>query len=222
MIMPRKFRSIFFWFDGSFTNSIASYTIGALRPELCSAEKVTFQQILEVLHEDLAIGKIDAHQFWIKAIEACQVPADPNHVVQQILENAKLNQPFFDIYNQIPPEHDPHVIVDIPETWFMEFVKLWRVSDAFPAERLIFTETFKLERILPDIANAIPQAAGRTMEDCFLVDPQQMRAVALHKLGLVSTAFVYPRRLKIDLALQGIWNTTEDVYHPKAGARTAI
>ncbi len=76
--------------------------------------------------------------------------------------------------------------------------------------------------MLPDIFEYIPRAAGRNMEDCFLVDPLQMRAVAAHKLGLVSTAFVYPRRLKIDLALQGIWKTTEDVYHPKAGARTNI
>ncbi len=220
--MPRKFQSILFWFDGAFGDSVASVTLKTLRPEISGAEKATLRQKLQAMHQDMAVGKIDADSYCKKAVELAQANEDPSKLASRIVDGITLNKSFFDIYCQIGMEHDPRVIVDLPEAWFNEIVKRWGASDKFPISRLIFTESFKLERMLPDIAYHIPRAAGRTMADCMLVDPLQMRAVALHKLGLISTAFVYPRRMKIDLALQGIWKTTEDVYHPKAGTRANL
>lgn len=220
--MPRKFQSILFWFDGSFSESVASRTLRFLQPEFSGAEKVTLLEKLQVLQQDLAIGKLEADVFCQKAIEIAGASTTPEQLSAVLQGSAELNKGFFDIYSQISAENDPHVIVDIPAVWFTALIQHWGVASSFPAGRLIFTEQFKLDRMLPDIAYYIPRAAGRSMEDCILVDPLQMRAVVLHKLGLVSTAFVYPRRLKIDLALQGIWKTNEDVYHPKAGARTNI
>lgn len=220
--MPKKFQSILFWFDGAFGDSVASVTLKTLRPGISGAEKATLRQKLQAVHQDMAIGKIDATVFCRKAIDLAQANIDASRLVTQIIDGINLNKSLFDIYCQIGTEHDPRVIVDIPQVWFTEVVKRWGVADNFPAPRLIFTETLKLERMLPDIAYHLPRAAGRNMADCILVDPLQMRAVSLHKLGLISTAFVYPRRLKIDLALQGIWKTNEDVYHPKAGTRANL
>jgi hypothetical protein len=220
--MPRKFQSILFWFDGSFSESVASSTLRFLRPEISGAEKITLLEKLQSLQQDLAIGKLEADVFCQKAIELARASTTPEQLSARLQGNVELNIGFFDIYSQIAAENDPRVIVDIPEAWFTALIQHWGVAASFPASRLIFTEQFKLDRMLPDIAYYLPRAVGRSMEDCILVDPLQMRAVALHKLGLVSTAFVYPRRLKIDLALQGIWKTNEDVYHPKAGARTNI
>ena len=220
--MPKKFQSILFWFDGSFGESTASVALRIARPELAGAEKVTLRQKIQAVQQDLSIGKIDAAAFGRKIIEMTQSTENPDRLVSRLINEISLNKSLYDIYCQIAPEHDPRVIVDLPQAWFAEIVQRWGVSDKFPASRLIFTETFKLERMLPDIAYFIPRSAGRAMNDCLLVDPLQMRAVALHKLGLCSTAFVYPRRLKIDLALQGIWKTNEDVYHPKAGTRASL
>lgn len=220
--MPRNFKSILFWFDGAFGDSTASITLRTLRPEISGAEKATLRQKLQALHQELAIGKIDAAAYCRKAVELAQVNEDTSRLASRIVEDITLNKSFFDIYCQIAAEHDPRVIVDIPRAWFTEVINHWGAAENFPASRLIFTETLKLERMLPDIAYHLPRAAGRNMADCILVDPLQMRAVALHKLGLISTAFVYPRRLKIDLALQGIWKTTEDVYHPQAGTRANL
>jgi hypothetical protein len=220
--MPRKFQTILFWFDGSFTTSLSTGVVNILRPELASSEKIALQHKIRPFQNELAIGQLHLAEFCRNVVEICQAQCDPTALPTRLVETAVLNQSFFDIYRQISPENDPRVIVDIPEIWFRELIRLWKVEDAFPAARLIFCEQSDLQKMLPDIFEYIPRAAGCSMEDCFLVDPQQMRAVAAHKTGLVSTAFVYPRRLKIDLALQGIWKTTEDVYHPKAGARTNI
>lgn len=220
--MPRNFKSILFWFDGAFGDSVASITLRTLRPEISGAEKATLRQKIQALHQELAVGKIDAAAYCRRAVELARVNKDPSRLETRIVDGINLNKPFFDLYCQISAEHDPRVIVDIPQVWFTDIIKRWEVADKFPTSRLIFTETLKLERMLPDIAYHIPRAAGRNMADCILVDPLQMRAVALHKLGLISTAFVYPRRLKIDLALQGIWKTSEDVYHPQAGTRANL
>jgi hypothetical protein len=220
--MPKKFQTILFWFDGAFCESIAAQAVTILRPEISAAEKATLCEKMQTLQQALAVGNLDPDTFCRKAVDICQVAADPDRLQASILQSTSLNKPFFNIFSQIAAEHDPRVIVDIPQAWFNTLIDRWQVSEAFPPSRLIFTETFHLKRMLPDIAYYIPRAAGRNMEECILVDPLQMRAVELHKLGLVSTAYVYPRRLKIDLALQGIWKTSEDIYHPKAGARTNI
>jgi hypothetical protein len=217
--MAKKFPSILFWFDGLFTDSIASITLTALKPELTGGEKIALRQKFQALHKDLAIGKIDSETYLVQAAEVSGENISSGSLIQSILEKSVLNQEFFDIYKQIAPENDPKVIVDIPRAWFDQMISHWKVADLFLKDRLIFTEQFNLKRIYPDIFYFIPQAIGRRMDECLVVDPQQMRAVAAHKLGLASATYVYPRRMKIDLAISGIWKTAEDVYHPKAGGR---
>lgn len=220
--MPKKFQSILFWFDGAFTEPIASLTLSALKPEITGADRIPFRQKLQSLHNELAIGKIDANTYCRQAEKVTNINIPSDRLIQQILDLAEINQPFFDIYTQIAPEHAPKVVVDIPAGWFDQLVSRWKVTDVFPKERVIFTEQFDLKRMYPDIFYFIPQSAGRSIDECLMVDPRQMRAVASHKLGLASAAYVYPRRLKIDLALQGIWKTSEDIFHPKAGARANL
>lgn len=220
--MAKKFQSILFWFDGAFTDSIAALTLTALKPELKGGDQIPLRQKLQALHMDLAIGKIVAQTYCMQASEVTGENTAPDQLVGRIIELAVLNQSIFDIYTHIAPEHDPKVVVDIPAEWFNQLVTRWKAADVFLKNRLIFTEQFNLKRIFPDIFYFIPQAAGRSMDECLMVDPQQMRAVAAHKLGLASAAYVYPRRLKMDLALQGIWKTNEDIFHPKAGTRANI
>lgn len=217
--MSKKYQSILFWFDGLFNDSIASLTLTALKPELTGGEKIALRQKLQLLHRDLAIGKIDVETYCRQAAEVSDAKTPSGSLIQSILDSSVLHQEFYDIYKQIASENDPKVVVDIPRVWFDQMVSRWKAADSFPEDRLIFTEQFDLKRIYPDIFYFIPQAIGRQMGECLMVDPQQMRAVAAHKLGLASATYVYPRRMKIDLAIQGIWKTTEDVYHPKAGGR---
>jgi hypothetical protein len=217
--MAKKYQSILFWFDGLFNDSIASLTLAVLKPELTGGEKITLRQKFQALHRDLVIGKINGDTYCQQAAEVSGVKTSSGNLVQSILEKSVLHQDFFDIYQQIAPEHDPKVIVDIPQIWFDQIVSHWKLAGNFPKDRLIITEQFNLQRIYPDIFYFIPQAIGKRMDECLLVDPQQMRAVAAHKLGLASATYVYPRRMKIDLAISGIWKTAEDVYHPKAGGR---
>ncbi|GAP20889.1 hypothetical protein [Leptolinea tardivitalis] len=220
--MPKKFETVFFWFDGAFTETVSSLVLKILRPDLSGAARVTLQEKIQFIQDDLSVGKLTSDEFCQKAVELCQVNLTVDHLESEIIHQANLNKPLHDIYTHVVSDNDTRVIVDLPETWFHSLIKRWQLENSFPANRLIFTTPFKLNRMLPDIAYSIPKAAGRNIDECILIDPRQMRAVALHKLGLVSTAFVYPRRLKIDLALQGIWKTDEDIYHPKAGARTNI
>jgi hypothetical protein len=217
--MAKKYQSILFWFDGLFVDSIASLTLSALKPDLTGGEKISLRQKLQALQKELTIGKIDAEDFCRQAGEVSGVKISTGNLVKSILEKGVLHQEFYAIYNQIAPEHDPKVVVDIPREWFDQMISQWKVESSFPENRLIFTEQFNLKRIYPDIFYFIPQAIGRRMDECLMVDPQQMRAVAAHKLGLASATYVYPRRMKIDLAISGIWKTAEDVYHPKAGGR---
>jgi hypothetical protein len=217
--MAKKYKSILFWFDGLFTSKIASLTLAELKPNLSTNETITYREKLQQLVDELTIGKIDPQEYCRQANQITETAISSEELIQAVINKADLNQPFFEIYTQILPENNPGVVVDIPRVWFDQLIVKWKVADHFHEDRLIFTETFKLKNIYPDIFYFIPQAAGLKMEDCIMVDPQQMRAVAAHKLGLSSATYTYPRRMKIDLAIQGIWKTGDDVVHPKGGGR---
>ncbi len=116
--MPRKFQTVLFWFDGAFTTSVSAQIVNILRPELSSAEKLDLQQKIRLLQQDLTIGRMDALDFCHRAVTTCQAKFDPAQLSNRLIETAELNQPFFDIYQQIDAENDPRVIVDIPEIWF--------------------------------------------------------------------------------------------------------
>jgi hypothetical protein len=113
-------------------------------------------------------------------------------------------------------------VVDIPETWVNALSERWKTTTTFTPDRLIFTERFALTGIVPDIFFYIPNSICRTVSECIMVDPIQSRAVTAHKFGLASLPYVYPRRLKIELALQGIWQTDEDVLHPKSSSKVMV
>lgn len=217
--MAKKYQSILFWFDGLFISNIASLSLAELKPNLSTNETITFRQKLQEVVDELTIGKIDPQEYCRRANEIAGTTVSSEQLTRAIINNAELNQPFFEIYTQIPQENNPGVVVDIPRVWFDQLIIKWKVAEHFHEDRKIFTETFNLKNIYPDIFYFIPQAAGLKMEDCIMVDPQQMRAVAAHKLGLSSATYTYPRRMKIDLAIQGIWKTGDDVVHPKGGGR---
>jgi hypothetical protein len=74
----------------------------------------------------------------------------------------------------------------------------------------------------PDIFYHLPQKAGRRMDDCIVIDANSARAVQSMKVGLASIIYVYPQRLKLELALQEIWRTDADVMHPTSSERVTF
>jgi hypothetical protein len=57
------------------------------------------------------------------------------------------------------------------------------------------------------------------MQDCIIIDGDASRAVQSLKHGLASISYVYLQRLKLELALQEIWQTDADVMHPTSSER---
>jgi hypothetical protein len=106
--------------------------------------------------------------------------------------------------------------------WWQELAARWQIYPLFPETRTILISEMKLRRMVPDIFYHLPARAGRSADECLTVDALSARAVESMRHGLASIIYVYPERLKLELALQGILATEADVMHPASSQRVRI
>lgn len=139
-----------------------------------------------------------------------------------MLASASLNQPAIDLIAKIPQEYERWLVVDYPADWYRELSGRWGLQDIFPLRQTIYISGLKLTRLVPEIFYRLPSCASRRMDECLVIDPISKRAVAAMRHGMASIIYVYPDRLKHELALQGILPTDMDVMHPTSSERVKM
>jgi len=106
--------------------------------------------------------------------------------------------------------------------WYAEVSKRLGLASLFPEGRIVLTSELKLPRMVPEVFYHLPACADRSMDECIAIDTLSGRAVESMRHGLASIIYVYPERLKLELALQGIYQTEADVMHPTSSERAKI
>lgn len=216
------YSDIFFWLGGVLTETIPELTRAALFPEAGGYEAVKMQQQIRDLIEDLSLGKITSMQYCEQAIARCESSMTVSGLNRLIIDTASLQQSVADMVVEIPEASERWLIVDFPVDWFSELANRLKIYSLFPENRAIFTAELKIKRMVPDIFYHLPPKAGRAMDDCIVIDPVSARAVEAMKHGLATIIYVYPERLKHELAMQGIWQTDAEVLHPTSSERVKI
>jgi hypothetical protein len=120
---------------------------------------------------------------------------------------------------EIPDRYERWLVVDYPQAWYEQLSDRAQIDTLFPGDRLIFVEQLELLSMTPDIFYRLPQKAKRPMQECIIIDGDAGRAVQSLKHGLAAIFYVYLERLKLELALQEIWQTDADVMHPTSSQR---
>jgi hypothetical protein len=213
------YSDIFFWLGGVLTETIPELTRSALFPEADGHEAVRMQQKIRDLIMNLSLGKITSREFCERAIARCESSIPVSNLDRLIVDTASLKQPVADMVVEIPEAYERWLIVDFPIDWFRELANRLKIDSLFPFNRTIFTVELEIQRMVPEVFYHLPSRAGRAMDDCIVIDPVSARAVEAMKHGLAAIIFVYPERLKHELAMQGIWQTDANVLHPTSSER---
>lgn len=216
------YSDIFFWLGGVLTETIPELTRAALFPEAGGYVAVKMQQQIRDLIEDLSLGKITSMEYCEQAIARCESSMTVSGLNRLIIDTASLQQPVVDMVVEIPDAYERWLIVDFPVDWFSELAKRLKIFSIFLENRVIFTEALKIQRMVPEVFYHLPSRAGRSQDDCIVIDPVSARAVEAMKHGLATIIYVYPERLKHELAMQGIWQTDAEVLHPTSSERVKI
>ena len=213
------YSDIFFWQGGVLTELLPELNKAALFPEADGHEAVKKQQQIRDLIEDLSLGKTTSREYCERAIAQCESSITASNLNRLIIDTASLIQPVADMVVEIPEAYERWLIVDFPIDWFSELANCLKIDSLFPHNRTIFTAELKIQRMVPEVFYHLPSIAGRAMDDCIVIDPVSARAVEAMKHGLAAIIFVYPERLKHELAMQEIWQTDADVLHPTSSER---
>ena len=210
---------VFFWLGGVLTPTLPELTLAELSPTLKGHPFVHTRQQLRALADQVALGQISASDYCEGAIEVCQASLTASALEQKLITAATLRQPLAKMIGEIPARYERWLVVDYPQAWFEAFADRTQIEGLFPGNRLIFTSQLEMQRMTPDIFYRLPQKAARPMDDCIIIDANAGRAVESLRHGLASIFYVYLDRLKMELALQEIWQTDADVMHPVASER---
>lgn len=216
------YSDIFFWLGGVLTESLPDLSRSALFPEAVGHEAVSKQQQIRGLIEDLTLGKISSEKFCEQAVAQYDSSLNASELKKLITHTAAIRQPVADIVGRIPDVHRRWLIVDFPADWFSELANRLEIHALFPEDQIIFTAELNIQRMVPEVFYHLPTKAGRAMKDCLVIDPVSARAVEAMKHGLATIIYVYPERLKHELAMQGIWQTDSEILHPTSSERVNI
>lgn len=215
----RLYNGVFFWLGGVLTPTLPELTLAELAPTLKGHAFVHTRQQLRALADEAALGKIDATAYCEGALEVCQASTTIAALEQKLIAATALRQSLAKMIGEIPSRYERWLVVDTPPAWFAALADRAQIESLFPGHRLIFTAQLEMLRMTPDVFYRLPQKAARSMDDCIVIDANASRAVESLRHGLASIFYVYLDRLKMELALQEIWQTDADVMHPVASAR---
>lgn len=218
----KVYSAIFFWFGGVLTASLLERTLAELIPGVKGNAVIPFRQKIRSLAGDIPMGKIASQQYCQQAITVCQSNLGAPELASKISAAASLNESVAGLIARVPASYERWLVVDYPADWYQELAARWKLGSLFQENRTVFTAQLKLLRLIPDIFYHLPQEAGRAMDDCLVIDPESARSVEAMKHGLATIIYVYPERLKHELALQGIWQTEANVLHPAASERVSL
>jgi len=213
---------IFCWLGGVLTDTVAELTVAQLVPQAGGHQALQTRQIIRRLAEELSLGRLALSGYCEQAIASCGARISPALLERGIVESASLCTPVAELIAEIPAVYERWLIVDYPPDWYEEITERLGTQSLFPEDRIVATSALNLSRMVPEIFYHLPGCAGRSMEECITIDALSARAVESMRHGLASIIYVYPERLKLELALQGIYATDADVMHPTSSERAKI
>jgi FMN phosphatase YigB (HAD superfamily) len=215
----KRYSAIFFWLGGVLVETVAERTVAECMPGVKGLEAVSIRQQTRRLAEALAVGAMTSADYCEQVVALCRSSLTTTELKRRIIEATALHQTLAELIGKIPEPYECWLVADYPPDWYTELAAHGQIAALFPRQRIIVTSELGLLKITPDIFYRLPQAARKPMDDCIAVDALSARAVAAMKHGLATIFYVYPERLKLELALQGIWQTDADVMHPTSSER---
>jgi len=216
------YKTVFFWLGGVLSETVAELTVAELMPEAKGHHALKTRQGIRGLAEGLALGRLAPPDYCEETIALCEARVKPSHLLRRIVESASLCTPIAQLVEEMPATYERWLIVDYPVDWYAEVSKRLGLASLFPEGRIVLTSELKLPRMVPEVFYHLPACADRSMDECIAIDTLSGRAVESMRHGLASIIYVYPERLKLELALQGIYQTEADVMHPTSSERAKI
>jgi hypothetical protein len=218
----KSYQAILFWFGGVFTGSLAERTRAELAPGATGSAAVSVRKQLRSLSEQLALGRITPQDYCQRAVLTCHADLAATELARRITASAEINAPVTGMVGKIATSHECWLVVDYPASWYQVLAARRELHPLFAENRILYTTDLKLTRMTPDVFYILPQRIDQPMADCLVIDPVSSRAVEAMRHGLATILYVYPARLKHELALQGIWQTEDNVMHPAASERVNL
>jgi hypothetical protein len=220
---PTKiYKTVFFWLGGVLTQTVAELTVAQLVPEAEGHDALKTSQRIRGLAEELALGKLASSDYCEQTVAHCEARVKPSLLKRRIVESVSLCEPIMELMAEMPAMYERWLIVDYPLDWYQDISERLEIPSLFSEDRIVVTSALNLSRMVPEIFYHLPPCAGRSMDECITIDALCARAVESMRHGLASIIYVYPERLKLELALQGIYQTEADVMHPTSSERARI
>jgi hypothetical protein len=214
--------AVLFWFGGVLSDTVADLTTGQLPSHADRHYTLKIRQVVRSLAEELALGSVSSKEYCQRTLAVYDSDLVASTLENGIIAGASLRPTVAELIASIPTTYDCWLVVDFPTDWWRKVSARCKINTLFPDDRIILIPEMRIGRIVPEIFHSLPLRAGRSVDACITIDACSARAVASTQHGLASIIYVYPERLKLELALQGIFPTETNIMHPTSSERVKI
>jgi len=195
-------KAIFFWMGGVIIQPIPELVVKELYDQ--PIEYIAFQNrlYLRELAQELYIGQIDGRAYCLMTVQQCQSALEAEDLETRIIQRAALQPLILETVDSLPTAYPRWLISDYPPEWFRPIAERLDLFSRFQEERIVFTSTCGLPRLVPDIFYHVVHQSNQSVKDCVIIDSVTPRAIQAVRHGLSSTIFVDAKRLKRDFSLR--------------------
>lgn len=217
-----RFKTILFWFGGVLTENLVDLALSIVMPGARGQDFVRYRKMLEPHTLALIRGTQKPHVYCQNIVHEFESELNANQFEDSLIKGIHLHTDVVNIIQEIPEEYSRWLISDYPLKWYEVVSNSLDSPKLFPSNRVIFTADIKSADVQSQIYDHLPIFVGQSMSNCLIIDSNSARAVRGVKRGLASIIYVYPQRLKHELALQKILQAESEVMHPNYSERVEL
>src|SRR3990172_1079327 len=195
-------KAIFFWLGGVIIQPIPELVVRELYDQPIENIVIQNRLYLGELIQELYIGQIDGRSYCRMAVHRCQSALEAEDLETKITHRAALQPLILETVDTLPSSYQRWLISDYPAEWFRPIAERLDLFSCFQEERIVFTSSCRLTRLVPDIFYHIVHQSNQSIKDCMIIDSVTPRAIQAVRHGLSSTIFVDAKRLKRDFSLR--------------------
>ncbi len=216
-----RFKTLIFWFGGVLTEELSDLVLSFMMPGTRGQDYIRYRKMIEPYTSALICGDLESPVYCQHIVHELESKIDSNELEDNLLKRIHLRSEVANIIREIPEEYPRWLVSDYPLKWYEVVSNSLDSSKLFPSNRVIFTAEIKSNGDC-EIYDQLPVLVGQPMANCIMVDGDSSRAVRTVRRGLASIIYVYPHRLKHELALQKILQVSPEVMHPKNSERVVF
>ena len=197
-----SFDSLLFWFGSVLAPSLESITFSYIEVVKDRSLIPALRGKIYELIDELRLGKLNGQEFLPQLSYTCGLNIEHDNFYEYMISSIQPEEDLVRLLSQLETKFTHFYISDWPKVWTEKINFQRHYQDILLLDDIIYSQDFKLEKLMPDILYHSINKLNRGFSNCIFIDENSIRTSAAVRSGLNTIIFSDASRFRRELALR--------------------